>query len=138
VTGVDVRACIECCTSVWMRMVGRDVTDGGEGKGCRGEAFVHPRFITSNTLGTQATSLYAIDVELDLVVSGNSCRRCCYTSPRITFTTTSHSTSVNKERFIRPTCGSLCSGEMEGWPFRRGELVNRARSWNPGHFRSII
>lgn len=31
-TGVDVRACIECCTSVWMRMVGRDVT-GGEGKG---------------------------------------------------------------------------------------------------------
>ena len=43
--------------------------------------------------GTLATSLYAIDVELDLVVSGNTCRRCCYTSPRITFTTTSHSTS---------------------------------------------
>lgn len=29
-------------------MVGRDVTEGGEGKGCKGEAFAYPRFNTSN------------------------------------------------------------------------------------------
>jgi hypothetical protein len=134
VTGVDVRACIERCALCgceWLVGMLRGREKGREVKHLRirGSTRVIPS-------GTLATSLYAIDVELDLVVSGNSCR--LDTSPRITFTTTSNSNSVYKERLIRPTCRFLCSGEMEGWPFRRGELVNRARSLNPGHFRSII